>query len=794
MNITIKQSLRPLKLFFLIKQNHQESYSEAVKLCSSLWGGIFFPILPVYKTFSVKLRKRYHFINSPYDFYKNTIRNFDPDYLVVGKGLNPDFIDKIKGEISSITMDELKKTAIEGKGEYGISTIQILQFLKQAEFAFQRTDNLRMVFPKIGVRNLWARTICGDVHSLFLSKIKDVNLPKGYASFPNLQGINIKKAYHQEIWNYLDITKIKLHTLGNPLWTSQFAVFIINPNSLSDLNDYWNLRALGWNLIPIPPNQLTNPFFRTLIEQQQSEFNSFSRLTNHISVLAFDEQIINIIKKILVELNGIQIDNAKQVVYSHHWWFPRFWSERETLGYDKSAAVLLGSETKKTTVSLSTEDLKIQIPIIKHPFYEAYINHISPRFSNEIVVEFEDIENESKYAQVLPDLKTKDLDFIIRGSGFGQWRFSKGTPIFFVKEQDEHLSFIIPSAKEVFAKWANSFGLEIRNSAAGKLAGELLKSIGGVYGTNFLASQGIPPLLSLFENGKVVLKKTLDSEVNRQLNHFRDKNKGGIINRMLTKRIIEFGCQVQCLFCNQHSFYKLEELNEKLKCPVCHNIYLAPIHKPEDIKWSYRGLGPFSRNNKAEGLLSVLLTLRFFNITMHKSFLTPMLNFELIDHGKVLSEIDLGMFYTRYKPSSLPCDLFLCECKTENDFSNKDIKKMEGLGKRFPGSILTFVTLKSQLSANETTLISKMANKFRKGINKRPICPVLILTKNELMPNNIFNAFENLENKFPNKKYQFPHDINFLCNATCQLYLGLPDYETIVEERIAKKIRAIEKK
>ena len=535
----------------------------------------------------------------------------------------------------------------------------------------------------------------------------------------------------------------------------------------------------------IPINSLSDPFYQLQIKNQQKQFNSHTQLIDRISVIENSQLTSEESGALVHELSKIQVDENKTVQYSSQHWFPRFWNDRENLNYDKSAAVLVRSNQKKTLVT--TVDKKITVLVLQPPFEKRYIKHIQPRFINEVAMEFD--EEEGVYAQALPDIQSKALDFIIRGSGFNQWYFSKGIMFFLSYENDEQLEFTIPKAKEVFEKWFDHKGIQIRHSAPGKLANELLKNIGGVYGTNFFANAGIPPILNLFENGRIQLKKTLDAEINRQLLYFANDSKQTIIQKLLYKKIIEYGNEVQCVFCNKHSFYKLEELSEKLKCPVCHNLYRAPIHSPEEMKPAYRGMGPFSKNNKAEGLICVLLTLRFFKISLHSNFITPFLSFELLQNNTPINEVDIGIFFSKYKRGFSPTEIFLCECKTEIDITKKDIEKMEKLGKLFPNAILTFATLKNKLSENEKNIIRILTTKFRHGISSRPKNPVLILTGNELLPKELFGVFHNLTEKFP-KDHSIPHDIIRVCDLTCQLYLDLPSFDSIISERVDKKMEA----
>lgn len=790
MNVTVTQILRPVKLAFLLQPNRKGSYMRAVQIASSLWGGKYFPIIPIYKKFTKSYRKEYHLdIRSPIEFYENVFKNFAPDFFVVDDGLDPEYIKSFENNRDIVTMDEIESSILDGQTRYGISITEVLQTVKETEFVHHRTDLLTVCCPKVGTRDLFSMTLCGSINPRLLDQIKKVGFPKEYISFPSINRNNLNRCVGDSILNYLSLGAYKINHYGSPIWSAALTIYIINPDHLNDLINIWNYRALGWNILPIPDNSLNEPYYRDQIEKQQIEFHRHQGLIERINVMANYEIGQERVNDYIEQLSAVQINHENRIEYIHHWWFPRYWEKGEFLGYDRIAAVRLTSSRKQTIIS--TEDFKIHVPVQKPVFKSIYIQHIKPRYINEIMMDFD--ETEGKYAQILPELPTKELDYLIRGSGSYQWIFSDGIMIFLAKESDGYLSFFIPQAYEVLKKWFGVHQIQIRHSPSGKLGNQVLKNIRGIYGTNFLANPGIPPVLSHFENGKIVYKESLYAELGKQINQkrFRIKEKSILTAHLLDKKIIEFGANVQCAICNQHSFYKLSDLNERIKCPVCQNTFFIPSHNPNEIKWSYRGMGPFSRNNKADGLLCVLLTLRFFKISMHPGKITPLLSFELLQNNQVVNEVDLAVFYGKEYKSIEPPDLFLSECKTEIDFKDSDVKKMQKLGQLFPGVVLTFATLKPALSNEEKDRIKKLANFFRKGFGPRPINPVLILTGNELLPANPIDPFANIKHHFIDHM-RFSDEINHLADVTCQQYLDLPSFESIIHERFQAKIKTWE--
>lgn len=771
MNLNITQILRPIRLTFLIQPNKKKKYLRAVRICSSLWGGKYFPILPVYKKFTRKFRSEYKLIDSSIDFYSKSLENFDPDYVVIDEKIDVKFIDKVKGDRNTILFDELEESIFAGESKYGIAIDDIIVSLKNTEFKYKRNDNLKIVLPKVNENDLFFATIYGSASHKRIKQLKEIPFPKMHISFPKVSPKNLSIFSGENTLHFLKVNNQNIYPSGNPFWSSQTAVFIIDPSRLNDLINFWNLRALGWHIIAIPYNDYKQDFYKKQIILQQKKIDKRGSLLDNINILEgknIDKKIIN---EIGDYLNSIQSIPDKTISYIHHWWLPRFWMDRKHLNYDKSSSVLLRSKFKKYTLNLNEQHFSI--PVLSPKFGVKYIRHITPRFVNEVYYEFDDYEG--KYAQIIPAISSKEIDIAIKGSGFSQWRFSENGMFFLSQSNDEYLSFTIPKAKDIFERWFKEKGYTIQYSATGKLTTQLLHNIGGVYGTNFFATPGILPVLSLFENGKIVKKQTLFGELSKQKKHFRYSQLKDIVARLIDKNIIQFGVELQCSHCNRHSFYTLSEFKEVVKCNICRNKFTTPLHNPDDITWAYRGIGPFSRNNKSEGIVSVLLTLRFFRIAMHTDSITPILSFEILKEKKIINEVDFAVFYKKFKNGFSSPDLLFCECKTEIDFAKKDIDRMENLAKLFPGSILVFATLKNQLSINEKKLIALLAKKFRTGIGLRPINPILILTGNELLSG---LTYDDKIKHLIIPHLQFSDEIGHLCDVTTQHYIGLPSYSS----------------
>lgn len=115
------------------------------------------------------------------------------------------------------------------------------------------------------------------------------------------------------------------------------------------------------------------------------------------------------------------------------------------------------------------------------------------------------------------------------------------------------------------------------------------------------------------------------------------------------------------------------------------------------------------------------------------------------------------------------------ECKSYGPFKPKDFQRMRYLAEMFPGAILVFSTLRESLTKEEIAALKRLTKFGRKYWKaERPVNPVLILTGIELLtwvrPPLCWNA--ELQKRFQNVHTLMEH-----CNASQQIYLGLPSWQ-----------------
>jgi len=117
-SITLTQSVRPLRIAFLVAPNDRESLLKVLRLATCLWGGIFNPIVPAGRRLPSwwPRTSRCADIRSVVAGYLDT---FEPDYVVPTADYQCTWVP---GR-DVLALDELLSDAHEEIG-YGVSTAE----------------------------------------------------------------------------------------------------------------------------------------------------------------------------------------------------------------------------------------------------------------------------------------------------------------------------------------------------------------------------------------------------------------------------------------------------------------------------------------------------------------------------------------------------------------------------------------------------------------------------------------------------------------------------------------------
>lgn len=253
--------------------------------------------------------------------------------------------------------------------------------------------------------------------------------------------------------------------------------------------------------------------------------------------------------------------------------------------------------------------------------------------------------------------------------------------------------------------------------------------------------------------------------------------RGDLVDYLISKQVFEVGAHIQCPVCTRRSWYRTKDIDSIISYPKCLNEFPA-IGNIEKSYWRYRITGPFSVPDYANWAHATLLALNFFSGHVHVSSMfktTSALSFEAERADGQELEADIALIWEE-DSSEKQSGLLFAECKTYNEFTESDFKKIVFLAQEFPGAVIAFTTLRSELTKDELSEIKKIAVSGRTyWKNEKPRNPVLILTGNELFSDLGLPA--DWEDSGVAHRYERGSGFLNICDATHQIYLGLPSWQ-----------------
>ncbi|HVW15693.1 MAG TPA: hypothetical protein VHB54_17805 [Mucilaginibacter sp.] len=774
MEVEITQTLKPLRLLFLTKPYNKQSFVKTVRVCSAYFGGKYFPIIPFYQKFSSKFSiEQGVYGRKIAGYYNQLIENYSVDFVIYDDSLD---LEKIKPFISGkqlVALSILEKSLCTNEPSYGFALHQIIPWLRTQEYKYVRSDNRQILFSTTEDTALIWKVLFGDVSKDYRQVLKQ---EEGLSDedFVRIDDSNGMEYLHTGYQNMLDIGSYGISADGY----DRDIVFWLDETDLLSINNFWNLRALGCNVICVPYRQLANGMLQERLSKILAKYreNRFWHLIIQ-GAGKDDDELTKSFRNTLFLLNE---KSHKGVMY--YWWALRYWEDEIYKRADHIGAANLWISTKTTAVETRGY---ISLPVLKPGFMKGYYHlHVDPVYTNTLSVQVK--SNTMHFVEAFPKVKDKDVGLLLRT--VSKASISSAGLNFYPNLHDTFVGFTLPQADTLLAQVFAEKKMKIKQSSAGKLTREVLKNLGGIYGVNIFNSRSMVDLLLKFRGGQTLKKKALFDYLERHKlkfhNRYTSKER---VEQLIKNKFIRLGASIECTYCNRSSFYLMDQLDYEMKCKVCENVFTVPSGDPDSIVWSYQGVGPFALNNAAEGSISVLLTLRFFKSSvMTFRYNTTILGTTVLEGKEEKMEIDLTLFQQHDWSASRYPDLIFGECKTDNEFLKEDVLRMSELGKIFPGSILLFSTLKKQLNREEKRLIKKLANALRVGNQFRPVNPILILTGNELLPENPLDGMKKLE-QHKVQAYHNDDSLGHLCEMSNAEYLGLKPYRQIIEKRYQKK-------
>ena len=828
---TIKVRLRPIKLAFLVNPKDKVSLLKAIEINTFLWGGMYNPIIPTYKQISSKWKEHPFENPTAKSVVSGYLDNFDPDYVVpMGECVNYDLdvgyrkkIDDVSKILASVEEDRVPN--------YGVGLFEVLEYFFEEELKFQRRYPLDVCIPRFGTRFcFFLASVFGklpeNIDRIFLENFAE---PLG-AKKVNCFASNYAELIEPQKMYLRRMTRYYLKSRGR----SKQCIFLLDATKPLDVMDYWNLRAIGWNVIPIPKQfaqfEETKQLIQDVIEANYVPRHSNPEIYHYTTILksrSISEDELQQFSDSLGIACSDKIRKSSKVMLQI--WYPRMWNEWAR-GPDHVECCELIADTDEHDISPNEETIHFKTLDPKFVSID-FAGLDASRFANEIDLRL--YGDKKLRAEVIPEAEV-ELARVIDEFNFLDWRISRSGLVYLSRHSENTVKLSLPEAEDIFARWMKLKGWTVELSSAGHIAKQMILQLGGVSGTWILAQEGIIQLLGKMSSSNEILSEllkrisdlqkllkqnelqTAESEVEvfvkylkeiqlqlggdeksmseefvrgeiqkiaNQMGYKIDGSAERILQQLIEAKVFQLGIEIQCPICTEHSWHSVKAADYELQCPTCLALFPFP-HASKKVNWSYRTLGPFSLPKHAHGAYTVLLTLRFFSdFSLLNGTTTPLMSFTAKKDGTKPLEVDLAMFFQESKFRNSKTEVIFVECKTFNSFKEKDVNRMIDLGEAFPGAILVFAKLEENLRDEEKTILCTLANSSR--INRRdnsPFNPILILTGKELFWKSDFSEWWEKRGGM-RIAIDSREGMLELCDLTQQINLGMDSWDQWLDKQ-----------
>ncbi|MGF6793342.1 hypothetical protein OKW27_007679 [Paraburkholderia sp. 35.1] len=416
------------------------------------------------------------------DVVRGYIDAFDPDILVQFSESLPSYITDTR--LAIVKPQEMwERAQALGEPTYGIGAFTLLDAIYAECFKYKSKYPTKVVVPvipnKLGL--FWA-AVYGEYDDDFLSAITsqyaeplEIERPPVTAeSFPALTEPDVLFPRRITAWGLLNQGRLN--------YGRHACIFFMDASSIEDVVDYWNLRATGRNVLPLPKQFMQDESFRrVVVEFLVQERRQWPHDPKHFDVASFIRSRQSTMDEMAAYAKALEFPRADSTTANESYcslqhWYPRIWDE---WARSKDGGVVdIYAEGEYSIDIASPSDLQMRIKPLVPEFAPREWFHSQGLCANEFDLRL--FGAEEHLAEVYPKIKGDHLASAISGIGGlrGEWRIGRHGLVKLVQH-----SFIesrtVPSSETIFFAWLEDRGWKAELSPPGILAKQIFKRLGG---------------------------------------------------------------------------------------------------------------------------------------------------------------------------------------------------------------------------------------------------------------------------------------------------------------------------
>lgn len=549
-------------------------------------------------------------------------------------------------------------------------------------------------------------------------------------------------------------------------------IFVLERDDPGGVVRFWNRRAMGFPAIAIPVDA----------DSTYVEFLELY-LARHIEVP--DDQS----SKLTIGVHGA--GHANEATVGHIKALARrLESDIEELAPEGHKLPIIGTEYERSSrLTFRPDELRVDVDLPSLP-----IKKSGQYFGGVVAAEvsFHGIRNLDPRLTLTPP-PVRSISPLAEAGYFREdykhARISEDGWVLGVDALDEAVAVPNVFVLDVIKTLLGDKDARVKQSDIGKFQSRAAEKLGGPF-SGFLNQPGIRAALEDAAQSATALPlKRIHGRIKENrgdwpftLGHRRESEKQ--YADRATKDLMATGIfvpvqSIHCTYCRVDTRLPAEALSNQITCEFCGQSYnLALSHALKNPKWSYRLAGHL-QEDQVRSLLPVLAATSLLRQFRHVegSSMMHVLGLE-VQSEDLHVETDFAIYL-----QSNDYTLIIGEAKNRGDIDENDLRNLRNLQKRFwdrgVRTVVSLVTLKDQLSDREQQTIRSWVEETWVGTSNRgshlPVLP-LILTKDDLSHH---PDSEDHPWRWETERYE---GIMGKAIASCERNLGLVEYKSQVHE------------
>ena len=795
--LQVRRRVRPIRVGFDLDINDSRVVGEAIETATTQWGGMLFPLLP---NFARRPRWWQDYIRpqpSAVDIREGYAATFDTDYRI---SLPPP-TDEAR-TFRSIRFDDLTSEADEwSQIPSGLPVTAVYRHLWERDPRFlEREAGTAITVTAADPQMELFAAACfgafpadGDLAEM-ADQYRRTFEPVERELTPRLMLDGVRPtARSSRCFGPLQIASYGLRFRGDPI-TGGTILMLLDPRRVSDVVDFWNLRALGRHVVPIPLDS-AEELVPELVERLAAP--EAQKWRGHDEVIGSQRVADDDVAAFVASLN----DRGMDVFRSR---FPMLWRRADPT----TAKWSVIAEEDETEVAI--RDGRLRVGLLAPPAGEYYPGGTARWISTVELVPW-GLPGDGSVASMLPTALDEVAQLVGTFTHYDVRATGEGLAMPSGILTDE-FDWVPPSGREVLSELLGSAGIGPPTpSQPGLVAEELIRRLGGLSALGLIRDR---ELIDLFERAAVadielesnedrprrrrprtglIPRGTLEGHLSRR--HKNDPDRAQSHLRALVDRgVLTSGPRLNCPHCTHRNWYPVRELDDEITCERCLRTYPFPhAQPPERADWAYRPIGAFSFPDYAAGSYTVAFALSFLTqFSRERNIWSTSLGF-----GKDF-EIDFAVLRESRErlTEGEPPVLLLGEAKTNGRFEPKDFRRLRRLQRRFPEAILVVATLRSKLSAPERKALKEIAQPNVKRLSQVIWTPsVMVLTDAELLSGrdapDCWTRLGGTAEEIAAKSATISNnpEVRRIADLSAQIHLGLPPQHVWAQRTVERLAR-----